>query len=86
MENLSFGSIFEDLFINLKLKKEMTFTEKINKMKLTPLKKKKVKKYKLEIENDIGSILNLIATCLEFEPTKRPSLLAIEKSKILDLD
>ena len=78
MENLSFGNIFEDIFTNLKLSKEIKFADK--------LKKRSNFQQQLETENDIGSILNLIASCLEYEPSKRPSLLAIEKSQLLDLD
>ena len=42
MENLSYGNIFEDILTNLKLKKKMKFSEKVSKMKISPLKKKPV--------------------------------------------
>ena len=41
---------------------------------------------KTYLENDVGSILDLISTCLEYEPSKRPSIQAIQKSLIFELD
>jgi len=50
MEHTSYGAIFKDIFVNIKLKHEMDFKDSD----------------KFELENDVGSILDLLATLLEY--------------------